>query len=154
MDIQISSNFERILFELTGRDPKKLLSWMQEFKTSGQFSVSPSEVEAIRAEFTAQRCSDEQTLDMISRTYRDHQCIIDPHTAVGLHALEQSGYMHHIPCVALACAHPAKFPDVVRAATGVSPERPASLADLMTRPESYQVMACDYAAFRSYVLKV
>lgn len=154
MDIQISSNFERILFELTGRDSKKLLSWMQDFKATGQFSVSPTELEKIRAEFTARRCSDNDTVEVIARTYRDHQYIIDPHTAVGMHALEHSGLMHHVPCVALACAHPAKFPDVVRTATGVSPECPAILADLMTRPESYTVMDNNYAQFRQYVMNI
>ncbi len=152
MDIQISSNFERVLFDMVGRDSDKLNHWMRQFKENGQFSVSPIELERIKSEFTARRCTDEQTVETMSKIYRDHNIIIDPHTAVGIHALEHAGLVHHAPCVALACAHPAKFPDVVKRATGITPPLPAHLADLMDRPEKYQVMANDFATLRNHLM--
>lgn len=154
MDIQISSNFERVLFELTGRDSDKLNAWMREFKEKGEFKVSSAELEKIRSEFAAYRCSDEQTVETIARIYRDHNEIIDPHTAVGLSALEQSGLIHQKTCVALACAHPAKFPSVVKQATGVTPALPSHLADLMERPEKFTVMDNDFAKLRAHLMAV
>ena len=154
MDIQISSNFERVLFELTGRDSDKIKAWMRDFKEKGAFKVSPSELEKIRSEFEAYRCSDDQTVETIKRIYRDHHEMIDPHTAVGLSALEQSGHLHHDTCVTLACAHPAKFPNVVKQATGITPALPAHLSDLMERPEKYQVMDNDFAKLRAHLMRV
>lgn len=152
MDIQISSNFERILFEITDRDSDQINHWMKEFKEKGQFKVSSTQLEKIRSEFMAYRCSDQQTIDTMARVYRDKGVVIDPHTAVGFYALEQSGLIQQKTCVALACAHPAKFPDVVEQATGTRPELPAHLADLMQRPEKYQVMAHDFVKLRSYLM--
>jgi len=152
MDIQISSNFERVLFEVTGRDPDKINTWMRDFKDKGEFKVSPAELEKIRSEFAAYRCSDEQTVETIARVYRDHHELIDPHTAVGLSALEQSGHIHRDTCVTLACAHPAKFPSVVKAATGMTPALPAHLSDLMERPEKYQIMDNDFQKLRAHLM--
>lgn len=154
MDIQISSNFERVLFELTGRDPDKINAWMRAFKDKGEFKVSPAELEKIRSEFAAYRCSDEQTVETIARVYRDHHELIDPHTAVGLSALEQSGHIHRDTCVTLACAHPAKFPSVVKAATGITPALPAHLSDLMERPEKYQIMDNDFQKLRAHLMGI
>lgn len=154
MDIQISSNFERVLFELTGRDADKIKFWMSEFKEKGSFNISATELEKLRSEFTAHRCSDEQTVETIARIYRDHSEIIDPHTAVGLHALKQSGLLHHRTCVTLACAHPAKFPDVVKQATGITPALPAHLSNLMEKPEKYQVMDNDFSKLRAHLMGV
>ena len=152
MDIQISSNFERVLFELTGRDSNKLNAWMREFKDKGEFKVSASELETIRSEFAAYRCSDAQTVETIGRIYRDHNEIIDPHTAVGLSALEQSGHIHHGTCVTLACAHPAKFPNVVKDATGITPALPPHLTDLMERTEKFTVMENDFGKLRAHLM--
>lgn len=154
MDIQISSNFERVLFEILDRDSDRLNAYMTAFKTTGQFSVRKDEHEKFRAEFLAFRCSDNDTEDTIARLYKNHGQIIDPHTAVGVNALEQSGLIGTEACIALACAHPAKFPDVVRKATGIKPPLPAHLADLMDRPERYTVMANDYDALRKHVMGV
>lgn len=154
MDIQISSNFERVLFDITGRDADKISAWMDRFKNTGQFSVSSTELEKLRTEFTAGRCNDEQTVETIARFYRDHQVVIDPHTAVGVHVLEQTGLLHRFPSVALACAHPAKFPDVVRKAVGLTPTLPSHLSDLMDRTEKYEVMDNDFAKLRSHLMHI
>ncbi|MFA7277337.1 MAG: threonine synthase [Pseudobdellovibrionaceae bacterium] len=154
MDIQISSNFERYLFELFGRDSAKLSSKMSAFKTAGTFSVEPSELEAARRTFTARRCSDEDTLATIARVYKETGYILDPHTAVGVHALDNARLTTDAPRVALACAHPAKFPDVVERAIGVRPALPEHLSDLLTRQERYTIMPNDFAALRSHLMGV
>lgn len=154
MDIQISSNFERVLFELTGRDSDKINFWMREFKEKGQFKVSPTELEKIRSEFMAYRCSDAETIETIARIYKDYHTVIDPHTAVGVHALQKSGLIEKNICVAMACAHPAKFPDVIKKAIGITPALPPHLSDLMQRPEKYQVIANNFDVLRKHLMTV
>jgi len=154
MDIQISSNFERALFELTGRDSDKINYWMRELKEKGQFKVSSFELEKIRSEFSAYRCSDEQIIQTIAKIYKDYKIIIDPHTAVGFHALEQSGLMTQHISVALACAHPSKFPEIVKKAIGITPALPDHLSNLMERPEKYKVMENDYDKLKSHLMSL
>lgn len=154
MDIQISSNFERVLFDILDRDSDRLNALMKDFKDTGNFTVSPTELEKLRAEFMAFRCSDDDTLKTIAKTFHNHNVTIDPHTAVGLNALEQSGLIHTQPCVTLACAHPAKFPNVVKQATGITPELPPHLADIMSRPEKYQVMKNDFTLLKNHLLNI
>ncbi len=152
MDIQISSNFERFLYDCLGRDTPRLLKKMGDMKNSGAYEVGSDALESSRRHFIARRCSDEQTLETIRRVYSECGVIIDPHTAVGVHALHTSGVEHQGPCVALACAHPAKFPDVVEKAIGVRPGLPPQLADLMDRPEKYTVMENDFVKLRDHLL--
>lgn len=141
MDIQISSNFERYLFELADRDAGRIQQWMTQFKASGRFDVSAEQITQARHQFSAHRCSDEQTLLMMAECYRETGYLVDPHTAVGLYAGWQAmGADTSSPLIALACAHPAKFPDAVKKATGIHPPLPAHLADLYERPEKFDVL--------------
>jgi len=155
MDIQISSNFERLLFDLHQRDSAALLDGMDRFRASGSFSVAPSQLDTARALFAAYRADDETTRATIAETWRRSGEIIDPHTAVGVHAaraVRAGGVLAEaVPLVALACAHPAKFPDAVKAATGVHPALPARLADLEQRPERLTVLPADLGAVQAYV---
>ncbi len=153
MDIQISSNFERVLFDILDKDSDRLNAYMTAFKNTGTFTVTKNEHEKLRAEFMAYRVSDDETVDTIAGIYRDHHILIDPHTAVGVSALNQSGLINGTDInIALACAHPAKFPDVVKRATGVIPELPAHLSDILQRPEKYQVMANDFVTLRNHLM--
>lgn len=152
MDIQISSNFERFLFDLTGENSSELNRMMTEFRTNRSFSVSPPQLDDARRQFIARRCSDDDTLATIRRTFEDCGEIIDPHTAVGLHALQNSALNFDGPRVALACAHPAKFPDVVERAIGVRPQLPAHLGDLMERLERYTTIPNSYDALKQHLL--
>ncbi|HNQ91905.1 MAG TPA: threonine synthase [Alphaproteobacteria bacterium] len=158
MDIQISSNFERFLFDVLGRDTNSLNACMSDFKTKGSYALDGGALETARKNFIARRCSDEDTVATIARVYQETGMIIDPHTAVGVHALHTSGLEHSLefggPCVALACAHPAKFPDVVEKATGIRPALPDHLADLMDRPEKYDVIPNDFAKLKEHLESV
>lgn len=152
MDIQISSNFERYLFELVGRDAGQVVSLMNQFKTTGSFSVSPALMKKARHDFSAVRCNDEQTLTMMSECYRETGYLIDPHTAVGLFAgWKTMGTDTSAPLIALACAHPAKFPDAVHRATGIYPALPPHLADLYDRPEKMTVLSNDLKTVQDFV---
>ncbi|MCI5060329.1 MAG: threonine synthase [Alphaproteobacteria bacterium] len=135
MDIQISSNFERYLCDLVGRDTASIAKLMNSFKEKGSFSIGADYMKEARSLFDAKRCSDEQTLQMMSACHAETGYMIDPHTAVGLFAGLQGHADPSVPLVALACAHPAKFPDAVEKATGVKPELPEHMADLFEREE-------------------
>ena len=138
MDIQVSSNFERLLFEMNGRDGGMTAEQLQRFRATGTLSVEDDQrAEWLDGRFLGARVDDVGTLDVIGRTYAATGMLVDPHTAVGLGAVEALRATGEIagPVVTLATAHPAKFPDAVERATGVRPPLPAHLADLFDRPE-------------------
>ncbi|MCB9978245.1 MAG: threonine synthase [Rhodospirillales bacterium] len=153
MDIQISSNFERYLFERTNRDPTSLNALMSDFRTKGSFSVPPDMLAAARADFTAVRCGEDETLETIRRTHKNTGMLIDPHTAVGLHAGLAARGDRSVPLVALACAHPAKFPDAVEKATGIRPPLPDFLNGLFDRPEFVTHLANTPDVVRDFIVR-
>ncbi len=153
MDIQVSSNFERFLFDLLGRDADELRAKMASFKQSGEFTLSEKQMKEARKIFEASRCSDEQTLTLMANCYRETGYTIDPHTAVGLNAALKAGHNPAIPLVALACAHPAKFPDAVEKATGIRPPLPPHMADLYDRKEILTVLPNDLGQVQDFVRK-
>jgi threonine synthase len=132
MDIQVSSNFERALFDAYGRDGSAVAQLMEELKAGG-FHISQGALEALRTEFASGRASEAETSAMIARARERMGELLCPHSAVGVHVAQ--GFTGTTPLVTLATAHPAKFPDAVEAATGVRPALPPRMADLMDRPE-------------------
>jgi threonine synthase len=152
MDIQVSSNFERLLFEASGRNPAEVVTQMSALTKEGSFTIPASPLAHIRADFEAFRVSEPACAEEMSRVYRTSGMIIDPHTAVGVHAARQTlAASPGTPVVALATAHPAKFPDAVEAATGVRPALPESLADLMERKEAIVGLPNDARAVADYL---
>jgi threonine synthase len=141
MDIQVSSNFERLLFEINGRDGGMTGEQLHRFRASGQLSIEADQRrEHIDAVFSAARLDDEATIAVIRQTYAATGMLLDPHTAVGVGAAALMRSQLDGPVVTLATAHPAKFPDAVERATGVRPALPAHLADLMERDEHFTVL--------------
>lgn len=135
MDIQVSSNFERLLFDMMGRDGSAIERTLKEFRDTGTFRVTPAALNAVRNSFDAARCDDAKTTATIRAVHQKNGMLIDPHTAVALSAAREKPETDGTPMVVLATAHPAKFPDAVEAATGVRPSLPARLADLFERKE-------------------
>ena len=135
MDIQISSNFERLLFDMCGQDPLQVCRLMNEMKTSGVFNVRPQQLAVAHKIFMAESIDDTQTLQTISNVYQETGYILDPHSAVGVAAARLLDQHLSPPIVTLACAHPAKFPDTVRRATGLTPVLPPAIAMLLQKPE-------------------
>ena len=153
MDIQISSNFERLLFEALDRDASALGRLMAGLKQSGGFTLSPEVLASVRDEFDAAAVREPDVVDEIAGTYRKTGMVLDPHSAIGVRAgrklLEKDPAT---PVVALATAHPAKFPDAVAQATGgIRPALPPHLADLMERPERVTRVANDQAAIETLI---
>ncbi|MQT13910.1 threonine synthase [Segnochrobactrum spirostomi] len=150
MDIQVSSNFERLLFEALGRDGAAVRGLMGSLSQSGAFTVPPAAFADIRAAFGAGRCDIEGTRDTIARVLAETGTLIDPHTAVGV-AVAERLIDRSVPMVTLATAHPAKFPDAVFEATGVRPALPPRLADLMERPERVTRLPAEQAAVARFI---
>ncbi len=134
MDIQVSSNLERLLFEVMGRDGDAVAELLDGFRSDGTVSVGTGILERLRSEFDAARLDDPEVSAVIERVYAEHGVLLDPHTAVGVGVAQKLG-PGQAPMVALATAHPAKFPDAVFDATGVRPPLPSHLSDLLERPE-------------------
>ncbi|HET6834085.1 MAG TPA: threonine synthase [Acidimicrobiales bacterium] len=145
MDIQVSSNHERLLFELLGRDGAATAELMGRFRALGSVEGPRDPV------FAAASLDDDATLAVIAGLHRRTGYLADPHTAVGIGAAETCRRRPDLPMVCLATAHPAKFPDAVERATGTRPALPDSLADLFERPERYNVLSADVDAVRRYV---
>jgi threonine synthase len=151
MDIQVASNFERYLFELYGRDGLALAADMEAFRRNRALTVAPARFERARAFFDGARVTDDETVATIARLYRETDEILDPHSAVAVAGAERCRRDEAVPMVAIATAHPAKFPDAVEKAIHVRPELPAHLADLMKRPERVATLRNDLGALKSYI---
>jgi threonine synthase len=151
MDIQVSSNVERLLFELLDRDGAALRDLMTGFRASGSFTLAPARLARARALFHAARVDDAQTTATIAAVHEATGELIDPHSAVGVEAARACRGDPRVPMIALACAHPAKFPDAVRAATGLTAPLPPHLAHLMTARERVTVLPNDRAAVAAFI---
>ncbi len=132
MDIQVSSNFERALFDAYGRDGRAVAQLMEELKQGG-FHISQGALQSLRGDFASGRAAEDQTAAMIARALPQMGELLCPHSAVGVHVAQD--FLGATPMVTLATAHPAKFPDAVEAATGIRPALPPRMADLFDRPE-------------------
>jgi threonine synthase len=154
MDIQVSSNFERLLFEASGRDAAQVRALMASLQQSGRFVLPDSVLAEIRRDFDAGRTDETETAAAIRTAWREAGDLVDPHTAVALAIADRDTSDSRIPNVVLATAHAAKFPDAVEAACGVRPQLPAWLDGLMTRPERITVVNNDQAEIERFVLSV
>ncbi|MDP3159211.1 MAG: threonine synthase [Reyranella sp.] len=151
MDIQISSNFERLLFDLYDRNGKTLADAMTAFRSTGTLKVGANALAGVRALFDAGRVDEPGTLVAIADCRRRFGETIDPHTAIGYAVAQQHRRDPAIPMVVLATAHPAKFPDAVEKATGVRPSLPARLGDLMDRAERVDGLRNDVDELKSMI---
>jgi threonine synthase len=154
MDIQVSSNFERLLHELLDGDGAAVAEQMTAFRETGAFTLTEAQLARARAGFAGCRLDDAGTLTEIARQYDATGLQVDPHSAIGLAAARACRPAPQVPTVALATAHPAKFPEAVERATGRRPELPARLADLYDRPERCTVLPNDLAAVQDHVRRV
>lgn len=154
MDIQISSNFERYLFELGGRDSAQVCAWMAQFGAHGTFEVAPEIHRKATELFFAKRFSDEETRAQIKQTYEQTGELLDPHSAIGVaaaHAAIQKFPEDDAPTVALGTAHPAKFADAVFTACGARVALPESLQGILQRTERMQRIDNDAAAVKALI---
>ena len=151
MDIQVSSNFERLLFDLYDRNGRALADAMTAFRSTGTLKVGANALAGVRALFDAGRLDDAGTLAAIADCRRRYGETIDPHTAVGYALAQQHRRDSAIPMVVLATAHPAKFPDAVEKATGQRPQLPTRLGDLLERAERVDGLPNDVEALKAMI---
>jgi threonine synthase len=151
MDIQISSNFERLLFETTERNPVVVRQLMHALATDRRFALPRQALERIRALFAAGSADEAETAATIRRVHADRNYTLDPHSAVGVSVARRFLKQSSAPMIELATAHPAKFPEAVLAATGVHPALPQRLADLLDRRERFERLPADAAAVAAFV---
>lgn len=154
MDIQISSNFERLLFEAGGRDSAVVRGLMESLKQSGRFVLPDAMLAAIRADFDAGRADETETAAAIRAAFREAGDLVDPHTAVALAVADRDNADSSVPNIVLSTAHPAKFPDAVEAACGMRPQLPVWLEGLMTKREDARIMRNDQAEVEKFILSV
>jgi threonine synthase len=150
MDIQVSSNFERMLFELLDRDPVATGETMRAFRETGRMAVADGAWRRARAVFHGFRLDDSETTAEIRRLH-EAGYLADPHTAIGIAAARARPPGQAVPTIAMATAHPAKFPDAMEQATGCRPPLPAAMADLFEREERFSVLPNDLTAVEASV---
>ena len=151
MDIQVSSNFERLYHELKGGDGAAVAAAFKSFRATGTLPVSDGEWRRARELFSAVRLDDTETLAEIGRTHRTTGELLDPHSAIAVAAARRGRRDKTAPIVALATAHPAKFPDAVERAVGIRPPLPTRMADLYDRPERIDVLPNDLSAVENFI---
>lgn len=152
MDIQVSSNFERLLFTASGRNADEVRTLMDGLNQSGSFTIPQKTFDAICADFSAGRCSEEETAREIKFTLEKTGYLADPHTAVGLKTAREIA-KPDIPMITLSTAHPAKFPEAVARACGIIPQLPAWQGDLMEREEHFKIIANDETELKKLIRK-
>ena len=151
MDIQVASNFERLIFDVNSCNSEKTSRLMNEFTARGEFKIEETELKKIKQCFSSESLSEKETKTIIRDTYKNHGVLIDPHTAVGI------GVVKKIPLegntVVLATAHPAKFPEVVMESTGIKPELPEKLKYILSEKENYDKLPKDLDKIKKYILE-
>ncbi len=151
MDIQVSSNFERLVFDLYDREGPAVAQLMTALKEQGTFTLSQGALGKLGDEFDSGRCSEEQTSKAIKIAFQDVNEVLCPHSAIGVHVANTIPRNETVPMITLATAHPAKFPAAVEAACGVHPELPARMADLFERDERMTKVGNDLNAVEAII---
>ncbi|MEQ9449438.1 MAG: threonine synthase, partial [Rhodospirillaceae bacterium] len=151
MDIQVSSNFERLLFEVLDRDAKAVHRLMDQLKQSGSYEVPAAVHARILEQFAGSRLDDEGTKKVIGDVFERTGQLIDPHTAVGVYAARAADLDPSTPRITMATAHPAKFPDAVKSAIGVQPPLPEKLANLFDLQERFEILDANLDEVQAFI---
>jgi len=151
MDIQVASNFERLIFDVCSCDSNKILKLMNDLNERGQFIIEKNELKKIKENFYSESLSEEETKSVIKNIYKSQEMLIDPHTAVAIGAANKISLEGKT--VILATAHPFKFSDTVMQETGVKPELPKSLKNILDKKEIYKKLPRDLKKIKNYILE-
>ena len=151
MDIQIASNFERLIFDVCLNDSQKTLNLMNSLKDKGEFKLEDSDLKKIKEIFLAESLSESETKSVIKKIYKDQKILIDPHTAVAIGALNKIFLDEET--VILSTAHPAKFSETVLEQTNVQPQLPENLKNILINKEKYEKLPNDLKIIQNYILK-
>ena len=150
MDIQVSSNFERLLFDILGGDDKRLVLLMNDLKTNGFFKLNQKEVEVIKKDFCAEKINDAETLAIIKKVHIDSKFLLDPHTATAFGAIKNNKNLSEV--IILGTAHPYKFLETVKKASGVEIKAPSQLSNVVDKEERFDIMNNNISKIKNYIL--
>ena len=151
MDIMVSSNFERLLFDVYNNDGESIKSLLETFK-NGSMKLSDEAFARVQSIFSSYKLDDEETIAVISDVFENTEYLLDPHTAIGLQAARKTRTRESTPMICLATAHPAKFPEAVqKAGQSEDPALPLHMRDLFEREEKYEVLADDISIVQSFI---
>ncbi len=150
MDIQVASNFERLLFYIVDENDKNVSSLMNELASKGSFKLQKKEIEKIKKDFEGIKITDEETQKIINKVFKDHQFIIDPHTATGFGAANKIKNLENI--IILGTAHPYKFNDTIKKATGKSLDAPVHLKMNVDKKEKFDIIRNSNKEVKNYIL--
>jgi len=151
MDIQVASNFERLIFDISSCNANRTLKLMNDLNERGEFKIEREELKKIKDSFFSESLSEEETKSIMSEMYKNHGILIDPHTAVGIGVAKKISLEGNT--VVLATAHPSKFSDVVMEATGIKPELPENLKNILVEKENYDKLPKDLEKVKNYILE-
>ncbi len=150
MDIQVASNFERLLFYIVDENDDNVRSLMEELSSKGSFNLQKKEIEKMKKDFESIKITDEETQNIINKVFNDHQFIIDPHTATGFGAASKIKNLKNI--VVLGTAHPYKFNDTIKKATGKKLEAPEHLKMNINEKEKFDIISNSNSEVKDYIL--
>tara|TARA_Y100000590_G_scaffold237221_1_gene267003 strand:- start:18 stop:1397 length:1380 start_codon:yes stop_codon:yes gene_type:complete len=150
MDIQVASNFERLIFDVSACNSNKTSKLMKDLNERGEFKLESDELEKVRESFCSESSSEMETKSVINEIYKKHGILIDPHTAVAMNAVKKISLEGNT--VVLATAHPSKFSDTVTKETGVKPELPENLKNVLIKKETYEKLPKDLKKIQNYIL--
>ncbi len=151
MDIQVASNFERLIFDICSYDSKRTLKLMNDFNSKGKFQLDKKELKEISKSFVAESLSEAETKMIISKIYKKQKILIDPHTAIGIGVLDKISLKGN--CITLATAHPSKFSEVVKNVTNKNPELPKSLRNIIIKKERYRKLRKNIKDVQNYIMQ-
>ena len=151
MDIQISSNFERLLFDIVGEDDRRVSLLMNDLSSKGFFQLSKEELTIIKKDFFAEKINDKDTLSIIKEIYSKSNFILDPHTATAVGAAKKTSNLSET--VVLGTAHPYKFLETVKMATGKEVQSPIQLSKIVDKEEKYDILENDILKIKNYILE-
>ena len=150
MDIQVASNFERLIYDINDQNTDKTSKIMQSIKNEKKYLIEEKELKKIKKDFVSETISEQELLSCIKKVYENHKIIIDPHTAVGLGALEKINLAGKN--IVLSTAHPCKFPEAIKKAINIKSELPDNLNYILSKKENFIVMNNDIEEVKKYIL--
>ncbi len=151
MDIQVASNFERLIFDISSCNSNKTLKFMNDLNEKGEFKLEKEELKKIQSNFSSESLSEEETTLIINEIYKNEKILVDPHTAVGIGVMKKISLEGNT--VILATAHPSKFSEIVMKATNTKPELPENLKNISSKKEKYEKLPKDIKIIQNYILK-
>jgi threonine synthase len=151
MDIQVASNFERLIFDICSCNSNKTLKFMNDLNEKGEFKLEKEELKKIHSDFSSESLSEEETILIINEIYKNEKILVDPHTAVGIGVMKKISLEGNT--VILATAHPSKFSEIVMKATNTKPELPENLKNISSKKEKYEKLPKDIKIIQNYILK-